>query len=197
MSLLVVVPYRNREEHLKEFIEAMAQFEILIVEQAQGKPFNRAKLFNVAFHYTHGKYLNYCFHDVDMLPIQADYSLCHTPTHLAVEVEQFGWKLPYERYFGGVTIFDRASFMKVNGCANEYWGWGQEDDDLRRRCETHGIFPDRRTGRFKSLPHPSALVPELLQENQRKFYDGENTGGLSDLKYILVSEAKNHIVVDV
>jgi hypothetical protein len=54
-KLAIVVPYRDREEHLKKFLPAMKKcdflndidYEILIVEQEDGKPFNRGKLLNV------------------------------------------------------------------------------------------------------------------------------------------------------
>jgi glycosyltransferase involved in cell wall biosynthesis len=100
-KLSVVVPYRKREQHLSQFIPYMEDFlknegifepSILIVEQADDKPFNRAKLLNVG--YAESKECDYfCFHDVDMLPINSDYSPVEAPTHMATEAEQFGWKL--------------------------------------------------------------------------------------------------------
>ena len=97
-------------------------YEILIVEQ-DDNPFNRGKLLNVgAVESPDSDY--YAFHDVDMLPLESDYSFSEMPTHLASEAEQFGWRLPYEGYFGGVTMFDKENFFKINGYANEYWGWG-------------------------------------------------------------------------
>src|SRR5574343_88658 len=111
-TLCVVVPYRDRSKHLEQFLPHMAKtlddqklaYHILIVEQEPGKLFNRAKLLNVGFVHTQEKYDYYCFHDVDMLPLVSDYSYCSAPTHLAAEAEQFGYKLPYNEYFGGVTI---------------------------------------------------------------------------------------------
>ena len=135
-KLCIVVPYRDRADHLSQFVPRIKKtmddqgilFELLVVEQENGKPFNRGKLLNVGFHWmeTEGKREidYYCFHDVDMLPTESDYSYCENPTHLAARAEQFGWKLPYNDYFGGVTIFDKGSFLKINGYANEYWGWG-------------------------------------------------------------------------
>src|SRR5262245_39454385 len=113
--LAVLVPYRDREAHLAEFVPHMRQFlsaqgipfQIVIIEQADPKPFNRGKLLNVGFSLVKDEVDYVCFHDVDMLPIAADYSYCETPTHLAAQVEQFGWDLPYPEYFGGVVLFDR------------------------------------------------------------------------------------------
>ena len=56
-KLSIVVPYRNREEHLKQFVPYMEEylakekipFHIYIIHQADDKPFNRAKLLNVGY----------------------------------------------------------------------------------------------------------------------------------------------------
>ena len=30
-------------------------------------------------------------------------------------------------------------FVKVNGFSNRFWGWGGEDDDIRRRINKAGL----------------------------------------------------------
>jgi len=207
--LSIVVPYRDREEHLSKFIPHMEKsdllkdidFEIVIVEQEVGNPFNRGKLLNVGA-IESPKATYYCFHDVDMLPIHSDYSAVPNPTHLAAEAEQFGYKLPYDGYFGGVTIFDKHSFIKCNGYANEYWGWGAEDDDVMFRCLTRGVKASRKNGRYKSLSHNREILENLYNENLKKFFGFKNSSsyeeinskidldGLSTLKYEVLSEEK-------
>lgn len=202
-KLCIVVPYRDREKHLKEFIPSMKktlsdqniEYDILIVEQDDTKPFNRAKLLNIGFDYTKGEYDYYCFHDVDMLPERSDYSYCSQPTHLAVEVEQFGYKLAYAQYFGGVTIFDRESFQKINGYSNEYFGWGAEDDDVFGRCKVMNVPVHRKNCRYRSLDHDRNIVQEDYQKNLSRLrnfgstFDGSQmTEGLSTLKYELNDE---------
>lgn len=193
-KLSIVVPYRDREEHLKQFIPHMEEseflqgidFEILIVEQ-DDKPFNRGKLLNVgAVESPDATY--YCFHDVDMLPIVSDYSPVPNPTHLAAEAEQFGYKLPYDGYFGGVTIFDKGSFYRANGYSNEYWGWGAEDDDVMLRCLTRGIKCSRKSGKYRSLSHDRVITQDLYSENLKKFF------GFKSLPPEL--KIKNHIESD-
>ena len=208
-KLSIIVPYRDREEHLKRFLPAMKKcdflagidYEILIVEQEEGKPFNRGKLLNVgAIQSNAASY--YCFHDVDMLPILSDYSFTPTPTHLAAEAEQFGFKLPYQGYFGGVTLFDKHSFIDVNGYSNDYWGWGAEDDDIMVRCRIKGLKTSRKNGRYKSLSHERNIVQDLYSENLRKFFEFKNglnidkinqkidSDGLTSLVYKVLEEKK-------
>ena len=46
-----------------------------------------------------------------------------------------GYKLPYPRYFGGVSAMSKEQFLRVNGFSNKFWGWGGEDDDMYNRIE--------------------------------------------------------------
>ncbi len=39
----------------------------------------------------------------------------------------------YYNYAGGVVTMKRENVIKVNGYSNDYWGWGNEDDDLSAR----------------------------------------------------------------
>lgn len=206
--LSIIVPYRDREEHLSKFIPCMENteflsgidYEILVVEQ-DDKPFNRGKLLNIgAIESPSATY--YCFHDVDMLPILSDYSYVEVPTHLAAEAEQFEYKLPYQGYFGGVTLFDKHSFIKANGYSNDYWGWGAEDDDVMYRCIAKGIKPSRKNGRYRSLSHSREIKQDLYTENLKKYFEFKNSpslekieekidkDGLTSLKYEILEEKK-------
>ena len=142
-KLGIIVPYRNRYNHLKEFIEYVPKylsnnkynFAIIVVNQDNGTSFNRGALCNIGFE--KAKLLNcdyVVFHDVDMLPIEVDYSYSKFPVHLVSD------NLPFESYFGGITLFPVEDFEKVNGFSNMYWGWGFEDDDLRHRCVKNNIY---------------------------------------------------------
>jgi predicted glycosyltransferase involved in capsule biosynthesis len=203
-KLAIVVPYRNRKEHLDKFLPAMEScsflddidYEILIVEQEDGKPFNRGKILNVGAVYSKNS-AYYCFHDVDMLPISSDYSYVSSPTHLASEAEQFGFKLPYNGYFGGVTLFDKHSFNRINGYSNDYWGWGAEDDDVMFRCIAKGIRPARKTGRYSSLSHERVIAQDLYNENLRKFFDFKNAPNLEFINQRIDSDGLNTLSYEV
>jgi predicted glycosyltransferase involved in capsule biosynthesis len=171
-------------------------YEILIVEQEEGKPFNRGKILNVGAVYSKNS-AYYCFHDVDMLPISSDYSYVSAPTHLASEAEQFGFKLPYNGYFGGVTLFDKHSFNRINGYSNDYWGWGAEDDDVMFRCIARGIRPARKTGRYSSLSHERVIAQDLYNENLRKFFDFKNAPNLEFINQRIDSDGLNTLSYEI
>ena len=144
-KLGVIVPYRNRPNQLKHFLNHIKlyldkkdiDYEIIIVEQTEKNNFNRGKLLNIGFIKAEELKCDYIvFHDIDMLPIDADYSYTSKPTHLITELD-----LPkgvsrtlFDEYFGGVTIFPSNIFRQINGYSNKYFGWGFEDDDLLLRC---------------------------------------------------------------
>lgn len=154
MKLGIIVPYRNRKRHLSRFKKEITKYlgdknidyEIIIVDQDHKKDFNRGKLLNIGF--TYAKKLNcdyVVFHDVDMLPIDVDYSYSDIPLHLSTNFIYQNNKTDrvlYDEYFGGVTLFPVETFAKINGYSNNYWGWGFEDDDLLLRCKNKDIKLD-------------------------------------------------------
>ena len=119
---------------MKEYIKEI-EYEIFIIEQSDGKPFNRGKLLNAGYKYAVEKGCDYfVFHDVDMLPEDVDYSYSNKPLHLATHLQEHDYETTFFDYFGGVTMFTKEDFKTINGFSNEYWGWGFEDDDLLIRC---------------------------------------------------------------
>ncbi len=170
-KLAIIVPYRNRKKHLSEFLPYMEQylkdydFKIFIVEQANSLPFNRGRLLNIGFAEAKDNFDYFVFHDVDYIPVDGDYSFNENITHLAGQIEEYGWKLPYEYFLGGVFMSDKASFLKINGFANEYWGWGEEDNELHDRCVLLKIPVNRRPGKYRSLAHDRYSHVGLEKEN--------------------------------
>ena len=52
---------------------------------------------------------------------------------MSAAVSTFGYKLPYDTIFGGVSSLTKEQMRIVNGFSNIYFGWGGEDDDFRAR----------------------------------------------------------------
>jgi hypothetical protein len=173
--LLIVVPYRDRPQHLRQFIphvrayfardkrDKEIDYRVLVIEQTNGLPFNLGALRNIGFELG-GVETDYtCFHDVDYLPIWADYSWSDAPAGIVwygAELRpiapgrsktQMGHNL--NEFFGGVILTPNDLFRKVDGFSNTYWGWGAEDNDLRCRFRATGVEMQRRRGTFMALPH--------------------------------------------
>jgi hypothetical protein len=153
-KLGVIIPYRNRLEHLNRFLTCIKtylnlrkiNYEIIVINQDNGKQFNRGMLLNIGFIEAVKLECDYVvFHDVDMLPVDVDYSYSEIPLHLAtgfmLNPDEKKREL-FEQYFGGVTMFSVESFKKIDGYSNKYWGWGYEDTDLLYRCVKKGIELD-------------------------------------------------------
>jgi hypothetical protein len=151
-KLGVIVPYRDRESHLKIFQKRISRFldnekiphEIIVVCQDNGKLFNRGMLLNIGFKYAEKLNCDYVvFHDVDMIPMSVDYSYCDKPIHLATELtnRDTGENSDdiFDEYFGGVTMFPIDQFKQIDGYSNKYWGWGYEDNDLLLRSIKNNI----------------------------------------------------------
>jgi len=93
-KLAVIVPYRDRAEHLARFLtHVLAYFErdkldrripvsLHIVEQSGDAPFNSGKIKNCGYMLTRDRADYVCFHDIDYLPIWADYSWSPRPARL-------------------------------------------------------------------------------------------------------------------
>ena len=116
-KLGIIVPYRDREEHLSRFIPeiqshlektSIDDYEVFVINQDNDLPFNRGWLCNIGFTLAKNAKCDYvCFHDVDMLPEDdsCDYSWVDRPTQLSTRLSNNKYKLPYPEYFGGVHCF--------------------------------------------------------------------------------------------
>ena len=148
--LAIIVPYRDRRKQLDIFIPHMDSFlkdkgidyQIIVAEQRDDRPFNRGKLCNIVFNTVKDDFDYFCFHDVNLLPLtdDSDYSYSEEPTHLASIVDdEF---IPYEEFIGGVFLINKEHFEQINGFCDEYWGWGYEDNDLLERMRAKNISLD-------------------------------------------------------
>ncbi len=193
--LAIIVPYRDRAEHLARFLPHMVsyferdkldrrlRYSIHIVEQLGSAPFNRGALVNAGALIARDEADYYCFHDVDYLPIWADYAYVARPTRLVWH--GLAPQTDYNAFLGAVVAFNRADFERINGYSNDYWGWGYEDDDLRTRCNAAGLALAFRDGTYSVLPHPhngydgDATPTEAAQRTARIFTAKLLAGGAS------------------
>lgn len=173
--LLVIVPYRDRESHLKQFIPYITStltnqnipHKIVVVEQLDNNLFNRGLLANIGF-YIYKNYPEYiCIHDVDIIGENFDYTYEAYVTHLSARNKTNNYKEYYSRCLGGVTLFPKKDFISVNGFSNKYSGWGCEDDDLRLRCDIMNIKVKRKQGKFYTLHHQQVNNPQYSKNHKR------------------------------
>ncbi|XP_054650275.1 beta-1,4-galactosyltransferase 3 isoform X2 [Dunckerocampus dactyliophorus] len=203
----IVVPYRNRQTHLRALLYHLHPFlqrqqihySIYIVQQWGNSTFNRAKLLNVGVREAlrDDDWSCIFLHDVDLLP-ENDHNTytCHKqfPTHLSVAMDKFRYRLPYPQYFGGVSAVTPDQYMKMNGFPNQYWGWGGEDDDIAARVRLSGmkiVRPPVAIGHYKMIKHRGDRGNE---QNPRRFDLLKRTrlnwrsDGLNSLTYELLSK---------
>jgi hypothetical protein len=149
-KLGICIPYRNRKEHIERLIPHLSKHltsrnidhKFYVGHQVDDKLFNRGAMKNIAAHYAFEDGCDYiAWHDVDMLSHEdGDYSYPEKyPLHIATKLSKYQYGLGYDQYFGGVVLFTKEQAYDTNGYSNEYWDWGQEDDDLFWRCYFEGM----------------------------------------------------------
>jgi hypothetical protein len=221
----IVVPFRDRERHLSVFLpHIVAYFErdkadktvdvrLLIVEQPPGLPFNRGLMKNVGFQILRQEIDYVCFHDVDYLPMWADYSYPDNPSMLIgyglepAAFQHFFIEKP-TKFFSAVVLLQNAHVERVNGHSNDYWGWGHEDLDFLRRLDAVGLARDYRYGTFTGLDHDrsdghshdtkGALVRSPVSQHNWDIFctrwsewtkDAWRNDGLSSLRFTQIERA--------
>jgi hypothetical protein len=153
-KLGICIPYRNRKEHLEQLVPHLSKHlteqgidhKFYVGHQVDDKLFNRGAMKNIAAEYAFNDGCDYiAWHDVDMLSHEdADYSYPEeNPIHIATKLSKYQYGLGYDQYFGGVVLFTKEQAEKTNGYSNDYWDWGQEDDDLFWRCYFEGYTTGR------------------------------------------------------
>jgi len=150
-KLGICIPYRNRKEHIEKLIPSLTEHlnnlgiphKFYVGHQVDDKLFNRGAMKNIAAYHAFEDGCDYiAWHDVDMVPNgdSCDYSYPDEfPVHIATKLSKYEYKLGYEQYFGGVVLFTKDQVLKTNGYSNDYWDWGQEDDDLFWRTYFEGL----------------------------------------------------------
>jgi len=206
MKYNFIIPYRNRKEHLDEFIRRFSEImknnpeldmEFFIIHQINSEDFNRGALFNIGF-------LEVCktrpdglfiFHDVDIYPIYWG------SIKYDINKNTVGHPIGYKNNnLGGICCFWKEDFEKVNGFPN-YYGWGIEDVTLMYRVIKYNILIDENN--IVSLDdntkcyfpkHNKNLEKEkkTAERNTLLHNEEQNTNiiknGISSLEYIILFE---------
>jgi len=210
LRLTIVIPFRDREDNLAELLPALHEYflagarprrlpppRVCVVEQDDRALFNKGMLCNIGFDIHQHELDAVCFHDVDCIPVDVDYSHPDRPARL-IEVGTRN-KEDLEVFFGAVVATSREDFRRVNGFSNGYLRWGFEDHDLLLRFVRNGYTLEARRGVFRALVHRpherddrGQVQPEVIANRDRfrrrfdapgPFWIGD---GLDDLRYRVV-----------
>ncbi len=225
-KVAIIVPFREcigqkRSEQLRQFVPYMSNmlskssdvtFCIYIIEQSNDcRKFNRGKLLNIGYNIAKKDGCNnFVFHDVDLIPSE-DLLKYYTnipeenrPVHIAKIWNRYSG----DKYFGGIVAFSGEQFEKLNGFPNNFWGWGGEDDELRKRVDELNfkpVYPLNDKGNIIDMEQLSLndklaylkknkdlkcnIKYELLVQHEESW----KTNGLSDLDYNILNETQNYI----
>jgi hypothetical protein len=162
----IVVPYRDREYHLKLFIPKIVEilkfrninYQIYIVEQEAGKPFNRGKLLNIGTIFSIIDGCDYLvYHDIDTIPVSNDIFYNYPG-------EKINHIFGYTMSVGGVTSLPVSIIEQINGYHNNFWGWGFEDMDLKFKLEMCKLIIDETDSVFSNID-----IDENKHVDERKF----------------------------
>ena len=135
---IILIPYRNRKEHLDIFIKDviplfekyLKPYKLVIIEQEEGKIFNRGMLLNIGFNEYKDKTQYFFTHDVDIYPNENCVKLLYTKNSDNIIT---GIYTSHCNTLGGIIKFTPSIFLKINGFPNNFWGWGVEDKALQNR----------------------------------------------------------------
>ena len=177
MKTILLIPYRDREEQLKYFLEnsviklkkKIPDLEVLIIEQSKdNRLFNRGKILNVGFKYYDNDEYNYITQDVDTNP--TEYTMNFYKYNCGNGIISI--YSSHNSSLGGIIKFKGSTYRIINGFKNNIWGWGLEDKDFFYRSLNSGIKINRipkKKVKFTILSHsrPHSIFSKL-NSNLRK-----------------------------
>jgi len=142
---VIVIPYRNRETHLKYFIdntvplieEYLPSTKVVVIEQEEGKEFNRGCLLNIGFKEYENNTKYFITHDVDINP--KELTLKNYYNKDVSDNDILGIYTSVCDTLGGIIKISNNNIFKINGFPNDYWGWGAEDKALKNRADVYDI----------------------------------------------------------
>jgi beta-1,4-galactosyltransferase 1 len=214
---IIAIPFRNRDEHLEYFIkntvpllaEHLPNSKVVIIEQNEGKLFNRGALLNVAFKEYQNKTKYFFTHDVDMNPTQDVIKTVYTNENIYV----YRIKSAHNNSLGGVIKIKHDTIFYINGFPNNIWGWGIEDRALYHRCCMKNIsITNNQNNNFTVMPHTSNAL--RYTDEKKKISDMWNTkyinqlddkqkeemimsSGLNNLEYTILERKMIHDIVEI
>lgn len=214
---IIAIPYRKREKHLEHYIKHtvpliqkyLPNTRVVVIEQNEGKLFNRGKILNVAFKEYENKTKYFLTNDVDLNPTQK----C-LEEYYKLENDIVRILTAHRESLGGVTKLHSKCIKEMNGFPNYIWGWGIEDRALYYRAIIKQIkVSDAKCNKsnFKILHHKKNSH-EYKEEKRdisnkwtKKYIDKINNeeknnlvndSGLNNIEYTILERKMIHEIVE-
>ena len=179
---IIIVPYRNRKNHLDILIQDalplyekyLQPFKVVVVEQNEGKLFNRALMLNIGFNEYREQSEYFFTHDIDIIPKEECVKNIYTKDLLVKNNTIMGILTSDCNTLGGIIKFDSETFIKANGFPNNMWGWGVEDKALQNRAEFMNINVEKNIISAKNNPLEIAnftIKDDVNDRHQDKDFD--------------------------
>jgi len=114
---------------------------------------------------------------------------------MSVAVDKWKYKLPYKDIFGGVVALNTATFRKLNGFSNQFWGWGGEDDDMFVRIKKLKLKVeryDKNVARYSMIRHGAEEANKIRMLLLKTSDKRRATDGLKDLNYTLIKKLEKN-----
>jgi len=201
MKKIFIIPYRARLSQMHVFINHMEKilededYEFIFVHQCDKRPFNRGAMKNIGFLYIKKKYphewrnMTLIFHDIDCVPYKK--GLFDYETEKGIVKHYFG----FNHVLGGIFAIKGSDFEKTHGFPN-LWGWGFEDNAMKKKWEGVGGKIDRSqwVGRFDTrvvgFSHGvRSLMEKVINPHNVDYYykkiDNHGFHTLKNLKYTI------------
>lgn len=204
LSIAIIIPHRNRIEHLDKFIahfktlKISNNIDVYIIDQNNADKFNRGLLLNIGFIISKKikLYDRFIFHDVDLYPDQTilDLYFKYIKNSIHYIIPKIEHKYSFGNYLGGVIGLSRETFEKINGFPNNFFGWGGEDDALYNRLSINNIEITRPiNGSYILADHNPPTETEYNKNKQSNILQDIKDwkhNGLSELSNLFINIKK-------
>ena len=188
---VIIVPYRNRKEHLDIFIhdavpvfeKYLQPFKVVVVEQNEGKLFNRALMLNIGFNEYKLQSEYFFTHDIDIVPKECCVRDIFTkePPLKNKNNNIMGILTSDCNTLGGIIKFDTETFIKANGFPNNIWGWGVEDKALQNRVEFMNINIEKNI--ISSRTNPLEIANFTIRDDINDKHQDKDFGYRTHYEY--------------
>jgi len=197
-----MIPYRDMAGYLDIIAEKLPayldkrglDYNIIIVEQEEGKMFNLGKLINIAFElykngeceYKYDKNDVLIWYPVDCIPTDIDFDMKNSQSVIYCADDP---------WYGKAVSYYNWAFEKVNGFGNDYWGHGREDDDMFVRLGACEVTMERRQCKLEFIPHVPRDTSHRAHSSDKILMTMKRThnymdSGLNNLEYSIIEKSE-------